>query len=118
MTFGLSEILGLRLAIVVLTLLVGRWKGVALSVAFAGSAVASLGSGLLAARVLSGGGRSAGVLLVHRASGVSMGYSVDPLSAWFLLVLALVALPIALFSIGYVAHPHLRCGIQRVARFG
>ena len=108
MTFGLSEILGLRLAIVVLTLLVGRWKGVALSVAFAGSAVASLGSGLLAARVLSGGGRSAGVLLVHRASGVSMGYSVDPLSAWFLLVLALVALPIALFSIGYVAHPHLR----------
>ncbi len=107
MTVGLPEILALRLGLVVLTLIVGRSKGLALSVAFLGSAVASLGTGLVAAGALRGGAPG-GLLLVHRASGVSLGYSIDPLAAWFLLVLSVVALPIALFSIGYVGHPHLR----------
>ena len=31
----------------------------------------------------------------------------DGLSAWFLVVLSVLAVPIALFSIGYVGHSHL-----------
>jgi hydrogenase-4 component B len=48
---------------------------------------------------------SHGVLLAHGASGFSLTYAIDGLSAWFLLVLSALAIPIALFSIGYVAHP-------------
>ena len=33
-----------------------------------------------------------------------LGYSVTPLSAWFLMVLGLVAVPVALYSAGYFAH--------------
>ncbi|MDP9324701.1 MAG: hydrogenase 4 subunit B, partial [Acidobacteriota bacterium] len=35
-----------------------------------------------------------------------MTYAVDGLSAWFLLVLSTLAIPIAIFSIGYAGHPH------------
>ena len=40
----------------------------------------------------------------HAASGFRLGFAVDRLSAWFLLVLALLAIPIAIYSLGYVAH--------------
>jgi hydrogenase-4 component B len=46
------------------------------------------------------------VLFVHHASGFSLGYSIDGLSAWFLLVLSVVAIPIAIFSLGYLGGPH------------
>ena len=108
MTVGLPDILALRLALIVITLLVGRWKGLTLAVSFLGSAVASLGTGVVAIGVLRGGGAPDGLLLAHRASGFSLGFSIDPLAAWFLLVLSVVALPIALFSIGYVGQSHLR----------
>jgi hydrogenase-4 component B len=32
------------------------------------------------------------------------GYSITPLSAWFLVVLGLVAVPVAVYSVGYFAH--------------
>jgi hydrogenase-4 component B len=108
MTLGLTEILILRLGIAVLTLLVGRWKGLALRVAFVGSAVASIASGLIAMAVLRTGASASGLVFVHRASGFSFNYSLDPLGAWFLLVLSIVALPVALFSLGYVDHPSVR----------
>ena len=75
-------------------------------VAFLGSAVASLATGLVAAQVLGSGTPVNGVLFVHQASGFSLGYSIDGLSAWFLLVLSIVAVPIAIFSLGYVGGPH------------
>ena len=50
---------------------------------------------------------SRGVLFVHHASGFSLDYSIDPLSAWFLIVLSTLAVPIAIFSIGYARHPPL-----------
>jgi hydrogenase-4 component B len=49
-----------------------------------------------------------GVLFVHRASGFSLGYTLDALSGWFLIVLALLAVPIAIYSLGYAGHGHLR----------
>jgi hydrogenase-4 component B len=108
MTIGLAGILSIRLGLVAITLLVRRMKGPALAVSFVGSAFASLATAILSVAVLSGGPPVDGILLVHRASGFSFGYAIDPLAAWFLLVLSVVALPIALFSIGYVGHPHLR----------
>src|SRR5205823_14886032 len=49
-----------------------------------------------------------GVLLAHQASGLSLAYTVDALSAWFRLVLSVLAAPIAVFSLGYGGHHHLR----------
>ena len=105
---GMPAALVLRLATVVLTLLAWRWGSLARAVAFSGSAAASLLTGLTAMHVLLGGSTISGVLLVHSASAISFGYTVDPLAAWFLLVLSILAIPIALFSVGYVSHPHVR----------
>ncbi len=76
-------------------------------VAFVGSAIASVGTGVLASSVLRTGGTIEGVLVLHRASGLSLSIAVDGLSAWFLLVLAILAVPVAVYSLGYVANPHL-----------
>ena len=78
-----------------------RWCRV---LAFSGSVVASALSGAAALVVVSGGAPLEGVLLSHAASGLSFGYAVTPLSAWFLLVLALLALPIAVYSVAYLGH--------------
>ena len=67
------------------TLLVSRRNRVARRVAFLGSAIASLITGLIAVHVLRSGSPVHGVLLVHRASGFSLSYTIDGLSAWFLL---------------------------------
>jgi hydrogenase-4 component B len=98
--------LALRIGIVALTLLMSRRRRVARLVAFLGSAMASVATGLMAANVLRTGTPAHGVLLVHHASGFSLSYAVDGLSAWFLVVLSILAVPIAFFSIGYVGHPH------------
>ena len=55
-------------------------------------------------RVIASGRPVDGVLLRHSASGIVLGYSVTPLSAWFLMVLGLVAVPVAIYSAGYFAH--------------
>jgi hydrogenase-4 component B len=67
---------------------------------------ASLATGVAAVHVLGGDAAVNGVLFVHHASGFSLGYSIDGLSAWFLLVLSVVAIPIAIFSLGYLGGPH------------
>jgi hydrogenase-4 component B len=58
----------------------------------------------VAAQVLVSGHAIEGVLLRHSASGIVLGYSVTPLSAWFLMVLGLVVVPVAVYSMGYFAH--------------
>lgn len=67
---------------------------------------AILGSALVVALAVSvlAGGPVSGRLGAHAASGMTFGYAVTPLAAWFLLVLGLVAVPVALYSIGYLAH--------------
>ena len=97
--------LAVRAGVIVLTLLAWRRRRAARRVAFLGSAVASILTALVAAGVLSSGQPVDGLLLAHHASGLSLTYTVDGLSAWFLTVLSLVAIPIAIFSIGYTAHP-------------
>jgi hydrogenase-4 component B len=72
--------------------------------ALAGSCLASVVTGLLALHVLTTGQSIHGEWLQHAASGFSLGFSVDRLSAWFLLVLALLAIPIAVYSVAYLGH--------------
>jgi hydrogenase-4 component B len=103
---GLPLALALRIAVGALTLLSARRPRAARWVAFVGSAVASLATGLLAASVLVAATPIEGTLFLHRASGLALTYALDGLSAWFLLVLSALAVPIAIFSIGYFGHPH------------
>ena len=61
-------------------------------------------TGALAWSTLAAGRVTAGSLITHPASGFVLGYRVDRLSAWFLLVLAVLAVPIAAYSLGYLRH--------------
>ena len=72
--------------------------------AFGGSAAASALTLVTAAGVLARGEPVAGVLFAHHASGLVVSFVVTPLSAWFLLVMSTLGIPIAIFSVGYLAH--------------
>ena len=72
--------------------------------AFGGSVLALGLATTAAASVLASGRTVAGALFVHAASGIVLDYAVTPLSAWFLLVLGLVSIPIAVYSVGYIPH--------------
>jgi hydrogenase-4 component B len=96
--------MAVRLGTIALALGFARRPAVSRSVAFGGSLIASLLTGALAWVVLATGDSVDGELLRHAASGFPLGFAVDRLSAWFLLVLALLAVPIAIYSLGYAAH--------------
>jgi hydrogenase-4 component B len=104
----LPAALAVRLGAVALALTLARRPAVARWAAVAGSAVASLLTGALGLAVLLGRRSVGGQLLAHSASGFSFGYAVDALSGWFLVVLAVLAIPIALYSAGYLGHGRLR----------
>jgi hydrogenase-4 component B len=72
--------------------------------AFAASACGSLAIGALGTSVLAGGRPVRGVLFASVVPGFAAGYTVDPLSAFFLVTLALLAAPVAVYSVGYLAH--------------
>ena len=93
-----------RLGGVALALALARRPRASRLAAFCGSAVASSLTGAAALAVVWSGQAAGGVLLRHGASGTSFAYSLPPLSAWFLLVLALLAVPIAVYSLGYLRH--------------
>jgi hydrogenase-4 component B len=73
-------------------------------IALGGSALASALMTSAAVVALSSGQSLAGVLFAHDASALVVNYVVTPLSAWFLLLLGVVAIPVAIYSIGYMAH--------------
>ncbi len=104
---GVPVAVAIRLGIIATIFLVLRRRELVRQIAFGGSAIASAFTGLTAAAVLRTGVPIHGLLFVHGASGFSLGYSVDLLSAWFLVVLSVLAVPIALFSIGYARHAPL-----------
>jgi len=104
----LPAALAVRLGSVGLALALAKHPASSRWAAFGGSAIASLLTGALAGMVLATGSPAGGELLWHAASGFRLGFAVDRLSAWFLLVLALLAIPIAIYSLGYVAHGALR----------
>jgi hydrogenase-4 component B len=93
-----------RLGSIALTLALSRWPRASRYAAFIGSCLASSITAALALHVLVSGARVHGELLQHAASGFTLGFAVDRLSAWFLLVLAVLAVPIAAYSVGYLAH--------------
>src|SRR5512141_121798 len=97
-------VLAARVALAVAAGLAWRRPAVARLVAFVGAAAASVMSGLAGAMVLRSGRPVTGTLAVHAPSGLSLAFIVDPLSAWFLIVLAALAVPIAVYSIGYASH--------------
>jgi hydrogenase-4 component B len=103
---GLRLALALRIGVIALTLLAARRAALCRLVAFIGSALASLVTAATAVAMLQGGASSHGELFLHRASQFSLGYRIDGLSAWFLIVLSTLAIPIAIFSVGYFAHGH------------
>jgi hydrogenase-4 component B len=107
LALGISAVVAIRAAIVAAALLLRRRREWVRRVAFGGAAVASAVAGLTAAAVFASGRTAHGLLFVHHASGVSFAYAIDPLAAWFLLVLSMAAMPIAIFSIGYTRHPPL-----------
>jgi hydrogenase-4 component B len=103
----LPAALALRLGSVALALALARRPSASRWAALGGSILASIVSGGLAASVLATGRSVAGTLLVHPASGFALGFSVDPLSAWFLMTLSVLGVPIAVYSLGYLGHGEL-----------
>ena len=101
---GIPAAMAIRLATIAVTLVLARRPRLARPVAFVGSLVASILTGLTATAVLTGAPPPHGTLFVHAASGFAFTYSLDGLSAWFLIVLATIAAPIALYSVDYAAH--------------
>jgi hydrogenase-4 component B len=104
---GVGAVVIVRAAVVVVALLLRRRRELVRRVAFGGAALASAIAGFTAAATLGSSAALRGVFFVHHASGFSLSYSIDPLSAWFLIVLSILAVPIAIFSIGYARHPPL-----------
>ena len=100
----LPAALAVRLGSVGLALALARRPGASRWAALGGSCLASLLTGALAWSVLETGRSASGRLLSHTASGFVLGYSIDGLSAWFLLVLALLGVPIAVYGLGYRGH--------------
>jgi hydrogenase-4 component B len=72
--------------------------------ALGGSILASTLTLTVALQVVASGRSVDGVFLNHGASGIALGYSVTPLSAWFLMVLGLIAVPVAFYSLEYFRH--------------
>ena len=80
-----------------------RRPGLARAAVFGGAAIASAltgGVGLLGLGALA---PLRGRLVAHEASGQSLGYSVDALSGFFLVVLAILGIAVAVYGVGYFA---------------
>lgn len=101
---GVPLALVIRLASVAAALGLARHARACRWAVLGASTVASLLTGTVALQVIRSGHTIDGVLFRHTASGTVLGYSVTPLSAWFLMVTGLVAVPVALYSAGDFAH--------------
>jgi hydrogenase-4 component B len=94
----------IRLTSVVATLMLVRHARACRWMAIGGSIVASVMTAVVAIHVIGSASAIDGTLFRHAASETELVYSVTPLSAWFLMVLGLIAVPVALYSAGYFAH--------------
>jgi hydrogenase-4 component B len=107
-TFGVSALVPAALIAHALTvaasLVSSRHAAWCRRIAFGGSAIASALTTSAAVAVLTSGQPLTGVLFAHSASALVVDYVVTPLSAWFLLLQGVVAIPVAIYSIGYMAH--------------
>jgi hydrogenase-4 component B len=103
---GLPLALSIRIAAIAAAAVSARNARTTRAITFGGAAAASAVTVWSAAQVLYTGVPVEGAWLAHAASGLSLTFRVDGLSAWFLIVLAVVAVPVAIYSLGYVGHPH------------
>ena len=94
----------IRLATVACALVSRNRPRISRSAAFGGSVAASLVTGGVGLRSFGTGISSQGRLISHAPSGLTLEYSVDALSGFFLLVLATLGIAVAVYSIGYFAH--------------
>lgn len=101
---GLPAALVIRLAATVAALALAGHARAVRTIALGGSILASTLTMAAGAHVIGAGQAVDGLIARHAASGFVLGYSVTPLSAWFLLVLGVVAIPVALYSTAYFAH--------------
>ena len=101
---GVQAAIVIRLATIAATLVLAHRVRTCRYVAMGGSILASAVTVSAAIRVLAAGRSLDGVLLRHATSGIVLSYSVTPLSAWFLMVFGLIAVPVAVYSVGYFAH--------------
>lgn len=101
---GVPAAVVIRLATVTATLVLARRMRICRYVALGGSILASAITVAAAIYVLATGRSLDGVLLRHAVSGIVLSYSMTPLSAWFLMVFGVIAVPVAVYSVGYFAH--------------
>jgi hydrogenase-4 component B len=104
MDIGVPAAVVVRLVAVAAAFVLARRTKASRYAALGGSILASVLTLFVAIRVLAGGAVENGSLLRHSASGIEMSYSVAPLSAWFLMVLGLISIPVAVYSLSYFAH--------------
>lgn len=97
--------LGLILAGGITSAVTGRWPRVASLAAVVGIVSGSLCGLIGTGQVLAGGGAPA-LKLPWQVPGGSLSLAVDPLSAWFLLPLFLLAPAAAVYGLGYLTHGH------------
>ena len=86
------------------TLVLARRAHWALRVGLLGAILGLVSTTSAAWSVLVAGQPATGVLFTHAASGLIVDYAVTPLSAWFLLVLGTVSIPVSLYSVSYLPH--------------
>jgi hydrogenase-4 component B len=79
-----------------------------------GTALLAGVSGIVLALPVLLGGPAPGLMAAAPAPGLTLGLSMDPLSAWFVLVLSVVALPVVLAGLAYT-RPYDRHGGPRLA---
>jgi len=82
---GLPAAIVIRVVTIAATIALARRTGACRQAALGGSIVASAVTVTAAMRVIASGRPVDGVLVRHEASGIVLGYSVTPLSAWFLI---------------------------------
>jgi len=101
---GLPAAILVRLFAAATALALARRPRACRGAALVGSMLASLLTVTTAVEVVASGHSVEGALFRHAASGTVFDYAVTPLSAWFLMVLEVIALPVALYSVAYFSH--------------
>jgi len=94
----------IRLIAIAATFVARSRPGLSRLAAFGGSVTASLVTGGVGLLALERWPVVRGCLATHEASGLTLDYSVDALSGFFLVVLAILGIAVAVYSVGYFAH--------------
>jgi len=112
-TVAFWTMLGLYVLGILLSLLLQRARAITIAAALC-AAAGGLAAVVAGIGVLSGASTPGGILDTNLPFG-ALSLHLDMLSAFFLTVIGLVSLPIAMYSIGYLGHS---TGLRRLQAFG